>query len=43
LRWIPSTRSLAACGDNANDAPVFTGDLLAFQTGAANPLPSFAM
>jgi hypothetical protein len=43
LRWIPSTRSFAACGDNTNGASAFTDDLLAFQSGAASPLPSFAM
>jgi hypothetical protein len=43
LRWIPSTRPAAACGDSINGAPVFTDDLLACQSGAASPLPSFAM
>ena len=42
LRWIPSTRTSATSGVG-HDAPVFTGDLLAFQTGAASPLLPFAM
>jgi hypothetical protein len=42
LRWIPSTRSSAVSGVG-HGAPVFTGDLLAFQTGAASPLLAFAM
>jgi hypothetical protein len=43
LALIPSTRPAAACGDSKNGAPAFTGDLLACQSGAASPLPSFAM
>ncbi|MCA1709957.1 MAG: hypothetical protein LC808_44410, partial [Actinobacteria bacterium] len=42
MRWIPSTLARAASGTGPG-ALVFTGDLLAFQTGAASPLLPFAM
>src|SRR5262249_53514534 len=42
LRWVPSTRT-AACSADGHDAPLFSDDLLAFQTCAASPLLSSAM
>ncbi len=42
LRWISSTRSCATVG-TGHGALAFTGDLPAFQSGAASPLPPFAM
>jgi hypothetical protein len=42
LVWIPSTRA-AACSAVGHDAPIFTGDLLAFQPPTADLLPPLAM
>jgi hypothetical protein len=42
LRWISSTRCAATFGSGSGP-PLFNDDLLAFQTDAADLLPSFAM